>query len=286
MEDLDRHHPVERRLKRFVDRTHAPRTDLLEHLVLPVPNVSSDERIRRTCGHGWYQTMIPLLFESPLLRAAGFRHGFTSRMVNLRPPADVGLAKESVALALRFDADRLHQVEQVHGDRVIVVEGETPDRTRVEKADALIARTAGVAVGIRVADCVPILLADAASGNVAAVHAGWRGVELCVIEKTLGSIKATAAAIGPCIGPCCFEVGRDVADRIVKAVDATVVDREAGDKVFIDLRRAVHLQLVRAGITTIDDVRGCTRCDAEQFFSHRRDGDAAGRHLAVIVSRG
>jgi YfiH family protein len=195
------------------------------------------------------------------------------------------MAVESVALALRFDPSRLVQVEQVHGDRVLTV-----PVPRGAKGDALVATQPGDAVGVRVADCVPILLADPKTRIVAAVHAGWRGVVAGIVTRTLEQIAPSSgcliAAIGPCIGPCCFEVGLDVAEKI-GAIDCSAVARQEGDKAFVDLRRAVRMQL--RGVAAIEDVpssgrAGCTKCDAEQFFSHRRDGDHAGRHLAVIVA--
>jgi hypothetical protein len=207
--------------------------------------------------------------------------------VDFRPPADTEVAKQSVALALRFDVSRLVQVEQVHGDRVIFAGKE---ELFGEKADALVATEPGTAVGVRIADCVPILLADPASGRVAAVHAGWRGVVAGIVGKTIAlarerSIAFGLAAIGPCIGACCFEVGLDVAKTIAGVTHESVIERSTEDKAWVNLRRAVRLQLLRGGIAAIDDVQGCTRCDAEHFFSHRRDGDAAGRHLGVIVAR-
>jgi copper oxidase (laccase) domain-containing protein len=96
------------------------------------------------------------------------------------------------------------------------------------------------------------------------------------------------AAIGPCIGPCCFEVDADVAAQIAQATTPEVIARRVGDKAFVDLRRAVRFQLRALGLDDAhtDDVDGCTRCDEEHFFSHRRDGEASGRSLAFIVARG
>jgi YfiH family protein len=155
-----------------------------------------------------------------------------------------------------------------------------------EEADALVAPAgSGAVVGVRVADCVPILVADPKTGSVAAIHAGWRGVEAGVIPAALALLVGgeLLAAVGPCIGACCFEVGADVARRIAAvAPGAKVVVREAGGKAFVDLRAAVRAQL--EGLT-VEDVPGCTKCGGARFFSHRRDGDAAGRHLAAIAAR-
>jgi YfiH family protein len=144
---------------------------------------------------------------------------------------------------------------------------------------------------VRVADCVPVLVGARTSGAVAAIHAGWRGVVAGVLGAALAALDGDAgrerervAAIGPCIGPCCFEVGADVAESIARATDEPrVVTRVVGDKAFVDLRRAVRAQLAKAGVVDVEDVPGCTRCEPARFFSFRRDAAASGRHLAAIA---
>lgn len=232
---------------------------------------------------------------SARLRDAGFPHGFSTRASGV----DVGL----LAGAIGLDAAATYQVNQVHGARVVRGVGD-PGDLRHEEADAVIAWAAAVdrdatlpAVGIRVADCVPVLVGDRTTGAVAAIHAGWRGLVAGVIGASLramdeaGSasreVGSRVAAIGPCIGPCCFEVGRDIAREIARAVASdAVIARHAGEKAFVDLRLAARLRLRADGLDdgAIDDVAGCTRCDAARFFSYRRDGAAAGRHLALIRS--
>jgi hypothetical protein len=187
---------------------------------------------------------------------------------------DRDASEDAIALVLRLPQRRIFQVSQVHGARAVVAPCE-----RTEEADAIVATTAETAVGVRVADCVPILLADTKTGAVAAVHAGWRGVALNVIASAmkLHALAFDLAAIGPCIGVCCFEIGDDVIDKL----SPHVKDRHG------DLRAAVRAQLVASGLQNahIEDVAGCTRCDATRFFSYRRDGEASGRHLAVISTR-
>jgi hypothetical protein len=109
-----------------------------------------------------------------------------------------------------------------------------------------------------------------------------------------GEAAELLAAIGPCIGPCCFEVGADVGETIARATSSSAIARrdEARGKVFVDLRAAVRVQLTELGLgdATIEDVpdrtsRGCTRCDAGRFYSYRRDGDSSGRLIAVIAAR-
>jgi YfiH family protein len=236
---------------------------------------------------------------SGLLADAGFRNAFTTRACGdfaiLRDPGQQARARERLARAIGFDARAFFQTKQVHGREVVVAEG-SPARFLDVEADAIIARAgSGHAVAARVADCVPIVVGDCASGRVAAIHAGWKGIEVKVIEAGVTALgadrKRFVAAIGPSIGPCCFETSDVVAERIARAsVPEVIVRRVIGgpeDKAFVDLRRAARAQLVALGVSNeaIDDVPGCTRCDATRFESYRRDGDASGRMVGVIVAR-
>jgi polyphenol oxidase len=223
------------------------------------------------------------MLTSAKLQDAGFAHGFSLR----------DAAIDEVTRSLGIEPGRLHQARQIHGRALVVADGHPEALAKIE-ADALMAEPrSGHAVSVRVADCVPVLLADPKTGRVAAVHAGWRGVEARIVDVAFEAMKkepALLAAIGPCIGPCCFEVGADVADRIAKQSSETVIVRRAereGEKAYVDLRRAVRLQLRALGIadSSIEDVPGCTRCDPERFHSYRRDGKDSGRLLGVIVAR-
>jgi polyphenol oxidase len=249
------------------------------------------------------------------LDSVGFRHGFSTRAGGVSEPpfdtCDFALLRDPDALrenqarlaaAVGFDADRLFQARQVHGARVLEPAGHARDEVEAEEADALSARAgSGDAVAVRVADCVPVLVACDRTGSVAAIHAGWRGVVAGVVGAALDAIGSErgsfAAAIGPCIGACCFEVGLDVAEQIERVTDVAargrVIRERRGDKAWVDLRVAVRSQLVAAGVAhaRIDDVPGsggpeaCTRCNAEAFYSYRRDGDDSGRLIAVICPR-
>lgn len=257
--------------------------------------------------------MLPI-FPSTVLTRAGFAHGFTTRLGGVSPAPydtlDFALRREPEALrenqarlahAVGFAPEALHQAIQVHGAALLVADGD-PARALAREADALVAEPGTRrAVAVRVADCVPVLIADPRSGRVAAAHAGWRGVEAGVVAAAVrhlaraagaGASSELLAAIGPCIGPCCFEVGAEVGARIARATTPDVIARAVGDKAFVDLRKAVRAQLRALGLAeeAIDDVPsagrdGCTRCDAARFYSFRRDGDASGRLLGVIVAR-
>jgi polyphenol oxidase len=248
-----------------------------------------------------------------VLSGAGFSHGFTTRRggVSKRPYDEldfatardpVGLAENQrrLARAVGFQPGALHQVHQVHGSALAVANGD-PEALLGVDADALVAEPgSGHAVAVRVADCVPVLLADPASGRVAAVHAGWRGIEARILAVAAAHLASAAfagpragflAAVGPAIGPCCFEVGIDVGERIARGSTPDVIRRRApADKAYVDLRLAVRAQLRALELDdgAIDDVpagsAGCTRCDRARFYSYRRDGDASGRLLGVIVA--
>src|ERR1700730_72409 len=142
----------------------------------------------------------------------------------------------------------------------------------VGEGDALVTRTPGVTVSVRTADCFPILLVDAERRAIAAVHAGWRGTAAGVVRASLDRMRSefgtdpgnVYAAIGPGIGPCCYEVGVEVARRF--GLD------QAGK---LNLAVENQSQLIAAGVNPdrIEQVGGCTFCNPAQFFSWRRDHD-------------
>jgi YfiH family protein len=170
-------------------------------------------------------------------------------------------------------------VKQIHSNIVVVSDGTA---AKLPQGDALITATPGERVGIRTADCVPILMADPVNRVVAAVHAGWRGTVEEIARQTVDAMRQTfdtkaadvRAAVGPCIAQCCFEVGPEVAERFGLMAERTR----------IDLVGANRRQLLSAGLLEGNvDISGlCTACDAERFHSFRRDKDASGRMVAAI----
>lgn len=171
-------------------------------------------------------------------------------------------------------------VTQVHGNRVVEA-GVAPT-----DADALWTATLGTAVGIKTADCVPLLLEDEARRRVAAVHAGWRGalaeIPLRALEALGSEGRDVRAAIGPHIRACCYAVGDDLAQRFAQRFGASVAVHRDG-RVFLDLSMAVRAQLEEYGVRQVDEVeRLCTSCDT-RFHSFRRDQGASGRQISYIV---
>ena len=246
------------------------------------------------------------LLRSGALAEAGFAHGFSLRTggVSEGPFASLNLGRglgdplENVeanhrrfAEAIGYVPGSLFEQSQVHGDRVReILAGEDPAIVRQEEGDALVARRAGTAIGIRVADCTPVLIAHPPSGDVGAAHAGWRGVEQRIVTATIEALahppSELVVAVGPHIRGDRFEVGDDVAERLaaVAGEGPSVVDRSR-PKPHVDLTEILRRELTGLGVTRIDDVGGCTFADPERFFSYRRDRET-GRHLAAIVARG
>ena len=266
-----------------------------------------------------------LFLTSRLLSAAGVAHGFSLREggVSVGPLASLNLG-ESVGdspEAVTENHRRLRQaagleadfatVHQVHGDRIVdargreVLAGTQPEsrdsrdsRDSHESgggADGVLALEPGQVVGIRVADCAPILLYDEEGGAAAAVHSGWRGSRLAIAARGVRALQHAAAAdprrmlaaIGPCIGRCCYEVSAELATGFRSLFGPEAADDPAQvAKPHLDLRFCVASALLQAGLASerIEQVARCTSCDSGAFFSHRRDKGRTGRHLAFIAA--
>jgi polyphenol oxidase len=161
---------------------------------------------------------------------------------------------------------------------------------RCLEGDALVSDEPGTAIGIRTADCVPILLVDTATRAVAAVHAGWRGTAAKIIHRALETMsnlfqtnpRDIRAAIGPAIGVCCYQVGLEVAARFKDLYPELLPD--GNDHTMLNLPDANRKLLLAAGVPAIQiyNSRLCTFCNPEEFFSYRRDSDDPGRLLSSI----
>jgi polyphenol oxidase len=176
-------------------------------------------------------------------------------------PAHVGANRERVRELATVE--RLAQGHQVHGTRVAI------DAGHGEDADGQVVTHPGVAPIALVADCLPVALVT--PGAVGVVHAGWRGLAGGVLEEGVRAVGAgpVAAAIGPGIGPCCYEVGADV-HAALGTSGATV-----------DLKALACERLRAAGVAAVHDCGLCTSCDETRFFSHRRDRGLTGRQAGL-----
>lgn len=251
------------------------------------------------------------VLRSAALSALGFRHGMSLRSggVSRGPFSSMNLGRAvgddpgavernhgRFARAVGYAPAEPFEVSQVHGARVLVADGSTPAcELRRHGADALIATRRGLAVAVRTADCLPVLIADPVTGVVAAVHSGWRSTVAGVVGRTVDTLvsehglraRDLHAALLPHIGPCCFEVGTEVAAELDAVSDAIGVVRIARPRPHVDLAAVVHAQLRASGVLSarIHSVPGCTCCQPARFFSHRREGAPGGRHLAAIVAQ-
>lgn len=208
------------------------------------------------------------------------------------PPADdAGRPPDRVTeLAAATPAELGHAwAKQVHSATVLTVSG----AGLAGAGDALVTGTPGLALSVVTADCVPVLIA--AGVRLAAIHAGWRGIAAGVVAATVRRLTAEGAPpterwvawLGPAIGGCCYEVGPDVAERVAAAsTPDAVLDWPGADRPHLDLLRAVSHQLAAAGVAEMRPMIACTRCDAERLWSYRRDGEAAGRNLALAWRQG
>lgn len=223
-----------------------------------------------------------------------FRSLNLGRATDDRPEA-VDENHRRLAAAVGFAPDALRTPDrQVHGDLVHTV---ADGAAATGDCDGLASGHPGTWIGIRTADCVPILLWDRDSGAVAAVHAGWRGIAagiprggVATLATRFGADPARiVAAIGPAIDACCYEVDDATAAQLSRAAPGFETrPAQRSGHVFAGLRSAVERQLVSAGLRAdaLERVGGCTSCDAELFFSHRRDRGVTGRMLSLIAPPG
>jgi YfiH family protein len=187
----------------------------------------------------------------------------------------------------------------VHGNRVVAVRGDEPpgqDEVRlVPDCDGLVTDRPGLALVVTAADCVPVFLYDPVRRAAGVVHAGWRGTVagiaaegVAAMERHYGSRpEDIRAMVGPSIGPCCYEVGPEVAEpvRAYYGEAAAQLLRPGGapGKYFLDLWSANRHDLHRAGVQHVDVAAVCTACEVAHLFSHRAERGRAGRGAAVIV---
>jgi len=201
-------------------------------------------------------------------------------------------------------AERVATLDQVHGRDVVVLGGPVPPDRR-PRGDAWVSSDPSTAVAVRAADCVPLLLADTATGAVAAVHAGWRGTAAGVAAAVVAALarqfgsqpEHLAAAIGPSIGACCYRVGPDVVEAFAAAgqgaLERWFIGRDSGSgtgdphEVRLDLVAATRDQLLAAGVPEAQ-IHACGLCTAmhlDVLTSYRAEKEKAGRLAAAIRAR-
>jgi hypothetical protein len=180
-------------------------------------------------------------------------------------------------------------LRQVHGTAVHLIDSAHPVLTAQPPiADACVVRNGPCPAVVLTADCLPLLIASADGSEVAAVHAGWRGLAAGVIEATLASLRTPAAQLsvwlGPAIGPAAFEVGPEVRAAMLDADAgcAAAFQPGQGDRWHADLYALARRRLQTAGVVSVTGGEHCTLTAAQQFHSYRRDGQASGRMASLV----
>lgn len=231
----------------------------------------------------------------------GIVHAFTTRKNNLgarnsgiKLPNDWNV----VADAFGIDPDRLVTVNQVHGENIVQIDAQglidNSKNPRTIEADAMITNARGIAIGIETADCVPILLYDPGIPAVAAIHAGWRSTVKKIVDQTVvrmgvefGSCpQRIIAAIGPAIGPECYEVDEPVMGQVREAFRywQEIAIPRGNDRWGLDLVTANARELMKMGLLAenIHALGLCTSCRRDLFYSFRAEG-RTGRMLSAIM---
>jgi polyphenol oxidase len=240
------------------------------------------ERLRRN-GVRWLEAGLP-----------GARAAFSTRVggVSDSPYSSLNLAvltgdrredvrenRRRLADALDLDPGEVLIGRQVHGaeiarhDAAPIPNAYADPGPDLRPVDGQVTDRPGLAPLVMVADCLPVAIAG--PGGVAMLHCGWRGLAAGIVARGVEEVGATAAAIGPGIGPCCYEVGPEV------LVEFEDLGEGIADGRMLDLRAVVRRLLERAGVDSVVASELCTRCNPELFFSHRRDGERTGRQAGV-----
>jgi purine-nucleoside/S-methyl-5'-thioadenosine phosphorylase / adenosine deaminase len=221
------------------------------------------------------------------------RNGLGSRNNGVKQPDDWN----DVAGFFGIDAERIITVNQVHRDHVVTVDSGNYRRLGTMQADAMISRSPGIAIGVETADCVPVLLVDPGTPAIAAIHAGWRSTVKKIVQKTVRKMKdefgtdpaGLTAAIGPAIGPECYEVDEPVMGPVREAFPfwREVTVPRGSDRWSLDLVKANVIELIHSGVREdhIHSLGLCTSCRSDLFYSFRAEG-RTGRMLSAIIIRG
>ncbi len=200
-------------------------------------------------------------------------------------PGNVSANRSRLAAALGRDPDGIVFARQVHGAELLTHDraqhcdfvpdsGNKSQRsTDLPEADGHVVRDAGLTPLVFAADCLPVALAG--PGGMAMLHCGWRGLAGGIVARGVEAIAATDAAIGPGIGPCCYEVGPEVLESFAQ-LEGVATGR------LLDLPEIARRLLREAGVERVESAGLCTRCEPELFFSHRRDEGRTGRQAGLV----
>ena len=235
----------------------------------------------------------------------GLRHFVTSCRQGARGDVNLRSAtgadnRRRLALSVGFDINRLTTAEQTHSLNVAVVHqtnagsGALSIESRIPNTDALITNQRGICIMVLTADCQSVLLYDAENHAAAAIHAGWRGTVGGIVRLTVEAMQCEfgsmpsrlVAALGPCIGSCCFEVGEDVASQFFQWPEA-ILHKPEWPRPHIDLTAVNRQHLIFAGLplANIEAAQVCTKCQPDEFFSYRHNHTLGRIGTGVMVEK-
>jgi polyphenol oxidase len=200
-------------------------------------------------------------------------------------PASVRENRRRLAERARLAPERVVMGWQVHGTELRDWDGPDPQNAYAEPGGKQLPRVDGhltaerhLALLVLVADCYPVALSD--GSRVAMLHCGWRPLAGGIVEKAVARFEQPpAAAVGPGIGGCCYEVGPEVLEHFEDVPGAA-------DGRMLDLRRVIEDRLAAAGVTEVEHLDCCTSCHPDLYFSHRRDDGLTGRQAGIVVLDG
>lgn len=191
-----------------------------------------------------------------------------------RAAARAGVPPERMAMGYQVHGTDIREWTEPPTDRAFP----EPGGKQLDRVDGHITREPGVGLLVLVADCYPVALSD--GEQAAMLHCGWRPLGAGMIEKALARFASVpAAAVGPGIGGCCYEVGEEVLEQFAD------VDGAASGRM-LDLRAVIAAKLAAGGVQSVQHVDRCTSCEPEVYFSHRRDNGVTGRQAGIIVRDG
>jgi polyphenol oxidase len=281
---------------------------------MPMETITSERDALTEAGFRWLESSDGLrAITSERFERLGFTNAFSTRLGGISPfpSSDLNLAGFDQDSAENIHENRRRFFEllgggwrlaacwQVHSANVFVVRPDQPSPEQ-EHCDALVTSASGILLGVKTADCVPILLADELTGACAAVHAGWRGTLAEIVKEAIDHLRQNFGAraedlhvaIGPAARSCCYEVGRDVIDAFASKFPNSIhlFNPTRDSHALVDIQRANLDQMVECGVRLdrIQTAPLCTICRSDLFFSYRRDKPVygrTGRLLAVIGRR-
>lgn len=231
--------------------------------------------------HGYYSC--------PVFEKQGARVLWTTRVFDMSFEAG---ERPGAYKALGIDPRRIAIPHQAHGDKVVVVGSRDAGRGALTRSsafpetDAVLTNRLGQPIGVLTADCLPVLVVAPGRRGIAAIHAGWRGMEKHIIRCALDRMRSRfgigahglSVVLGPAIRACCYEVGQEFCERFPRAV------KKRDGRLYFDIIAAAREELDSWGVRpgAIFDSGICTCCAENEFFSYRRQGARAGRSMSIL----